>query len=100
MCELLVGLGDVDLVGIGDGGGEGPLQVAIRSRRPRPSCEGCGERVWSKGYRTAVLVDLRGVRPAGASAVAETSLDVSESWVCASARSSNRTLRLVQNGRC
>lgn len=58
MCELLVGLGDVELVGVDDGGGVGPLGVVIRSGRPRPVCDGCGGRVWSKGERTVVLVDL------------------------------------------
>jgi len=58
MCELLVGLGEVDLVGIDDGGEGTPLVVVIRSRRPRPTCDACGGWVWSKGYRTVVLVDL------------------------------------------
>jgi len=58
MCELLVGLGEVDLVGIDDGGEGAPLVVVIRSRRPRPMCEGCGGGVWSKGERSVVLVDL------------------------------------------
>ena len=58
MCEKLVGLGDVELVGIDDLGEGVPIGVVIRSRKPRPVCEGCGGRVWSKGYRTAVLVDL------------------------------------------
>ncbi len=58
MCELLVGLGDVDLEGIDERGENGPLVVVIRSRQPRPTCEDCGGGVWSKGYRTAVLVDL------------------------------------------
>ena len=58
MCEKLVGVGEVDLVGIGDAGEGSPLQVVIRSRKPRPSCGACGGRVWSKGFRTAVLVDL------------------------------------------
>ena len=48
--------------------------VVIPSGRPCPVCEGCGGWLWSKGYRTAVLVD----RPAGSSAVAEASLDVPE----------------------
>ena len=55
---LLVGLGDVDLVGIDDLGEGAPLEVVIRSRKARPSCEGCGGSVWSKGYRSVVLVDL------------------------------------------
>ena len=58
MCEKLVGLGDVDLVGINDSGEGAPLGVVIRSRKPRPSCEACGGPVWSKGERTVVLVDL------------------------------------------
>ena len=58
MCEKLVGLGDVDLVGIDDRGEGEPLEVVIRSRRPRPACDGCGSQVWSKGYRSVVLVDL------------------------------------------
>ena len=58
MCEKLVGLGDVDLVGINEWGEGAPLGVVIRSRKPRPLCEGCGGPVWSKGHRTVVLVDL------------------------------------------
>ena len=58
MCELLVGLGEVDLVGINDSGEGAPLEVVIRSRKARPVCEACGGRVWSKGYRTVVLVGL------------------------------------------
>ena len=48
----------MDLVGIDDSGERTPIGVVIRSRKARPTCEGCGGRVWSKGYRTAVLVDL------------------------------------------
>ena len=58
MCELLVGLGDVDLAGVGDLGADVPLEVVIRSRKPRPVCLGCGGSVWSKGYRSVVLVEL------------------------------------------
>ena len=58
MCELLVGLGDVELEGVNDLGEGVPLEVVIRSRRPRPMCGACGGRVWSKGYRSVVLVDL------------------------------------------
>ena len=49
MCEKLVGLGDVDLVGINDSGEQPPIGVVIRSRKARPTCEACGGRVWSKG---------------------------------------------------
>ena len=58
MCELLVGLGDVDVVGVDDGGEGEPLVVVIRSRRSRPVCGACGGSVWSKGCRRVVLVDL------------------------------------------
>ena len=58
MSEKLVGLGDVELVGVDESGEGEPLVVVIRSRLARPTCEGCGGRVWSKGYRTVVLVDL------------------------------------------
>ena len=53
-CEVLVGLGKVDLVGIEELSGD-RLRVTIRSRGPRPLC---GERVWSKGDRLVRLVDL------------------------------------------
>ena len=58
MCEKLVGLGDVDLVGVDDSGEGAPLGVVIRCCKRRPSCEVCGGLVWSKGYRSVVLVDL------------------------------------------
>ena len=32
--------------------------MVIRSRKARPVCEACGGGVWSKGYRSVVLVDL------------------------------------------
>ena len=56
MCELLVGLGEIDVVCIDDG--KGPLGVTVRTRTPRPVCEGCGGWVWSKGERVVRLVDL------------------------------------------
>ena len=58
MCEKLVGLGEVDLVGINDLGEGARLEVVIRSRKARPLCESCSGPVWSKGYRSVVLVDL------------------------------------------
>ena len=57
MCEVLVGLGEVDLVGVEELAGD-RLRVTIRSRGPRPVCEGCGGRVWSKGDQPVRLVDL------------------------------------------
>ena len=49
MCEKLVGVGEIDLVGINDLGEGAPLEVAIRSHKPRPFCESCGGPVCSKG---------------------------------------------------
>ena len=57
MCELLVGLGEVDLAGVEELAGD-RLRVTIRSRGPRPVCGECGGRVWSKGDRLVRLVDL------------------------------------------
>ena len=57
MCELLVGLGEVDLVGVEELAGE-LLGVTIRSGGARPVCEGCGGSVWSKGDQLVRLVDL------------------------------------------
>ena len=48
MCELLVGLGAVDVLGVVDEP-SAPLVVHVRTRtRSRPVCSGCGGLVWSK----------------------------------------------------
>lgn len=57
MCELVVGLGEMDLVGVEKLAG-GRLAVTVRSRGPRPLCGGCGGGVWSKGEKLVRLVDL------------------------------------------
>ena len=77
MCEVVVGLGEVDLVGVEELPGD-RLRVTIRSRGPRPVCEGCGGRVWSKGDRVVRLVDLLAFgRPVQyAATVAQTPLDL------------------------
>ena len=41
MCELLIGLPDVQLLGVIDVVGE-PMVVVIEQRMPRPSCPNCG----------------------------------------------------------
>ena len=65
VCERLVGLGDVEVLGVDDEAGE-PLRVHIRSRAPRPDCEVCGGPLWSDGEREVELVDLPAFgRPAG-----------------------------------
>ncbi len=57
MCELLVGLGDVGVLGVEDEPAA-PLGVHVRCRSARPSCAGCGGSLWSLGERRVVLVDL------------------------------------------
>ena len=57
MCELLVGLGDVEVLSVADNEGE-PLRVHVRRGGARPPCGGCGQRLWSDGERAVVLVDL------------------------------------------
>ena len=65
VCELIVGLGDVDVLGVEDVAGE-PLVVHIRCRGARPRCGGCGGVVWSKGSELVGLVDLPAFgRPVG-----------------------------------
>ena len=56
VCEVLVGLGDVEVLGVDDEPAA-PLGVRIRTRR-RPPCGGCGGAVWSKGTSPVRLVDL------------------------------------------
>ena len=41
VCELLVGLGDVEVLGVDDEAGR-PLRVHVRCRTERPRCAGCG----------------------------------------------------------
>lgn len=56
MCELLVGLPDAEVLGVG----EWPswLRIVIRPRRRRPSCAGCGASPHDHGRRPVELVDL------------------------------------------
>jgi transposase len=57
MCELLVGLSDVDIVGVDDPE-PGWLVVVIAAREQRPNCERCGSPAWVKDHREVDLVDL------------------------------------------
>ena len=50
VCELSVGLGDVEVLGVEDAAGE-PLGVHIRRRSLRPPCGSCGGPLWSDGER-------------------------------------------------
>jgi len=57
VCELMLGLGDVEVLGVDDDAGE-PLRVRIRCRAPRPGCAACGGRLRSDGERAMELVGL------------------------------------------
>ena len=57
VCELLVGLGDVTVLGAVDEP-DGPVIVHVETRADRPSCPGCGGSVWAKDQRPVELVDL------------------------------------------
>ena len=56
MCELLIGLPDVDVNGVGDW----PhwLRIAITPRAGRPACSGCRGAVWLHDRVDVELVDL------------------------------------------
>jgi transposase len=57
MCELLVGLPAVRVLGVDDDPG-GPLRVHLETRDVRPSCERCAGVVVVKDRPTVELVDL------------------------------------------
>lgn len=57
MCELLVGLPDIDVIGV-DGPEPGRLVVVVAVRESRPSCGRCGTAAWVKDRREVDLVDL------------------------------------------
>jgi transposase len=57
MCELLVGLPDVDVIGVDDAE-PGRLVVVVEPREARPVCERCGTLAWVKDRREVDLVDL------------------------------------------
>lgn len=56
MCELLVGLPDVNVLGVHDSGER--ITVVIETRGPRPACVGCGVPGWVKDRNDVLLVDL------------------------------------------
>ena len=55
MCELLVGLPAVNVLGVEDAG---LLRVSVETAAERPRCGGCGGRVWVKDRPVVALVDL------------------------------------------
>ena len=54
--EIIVGLGDVEVLGVDES--VGLLRVHVRRRTPRPPCWVCGGSLWSHGERVVELVDL------------------------------------------
>ena len=57
ICELLVGLPDVNVLGVIDAAGK-PVRVVIETRGPRPTCTGCAGAVLIKDRPEVELVDL------------------------------------------
>lgn len=57
MCALLVGLPDVNVIGVEDDDGQ-PLRVHVETTAEFAGCAGCGTKAWSKGRRRVELVDL------------------------------------------
>jgi transposase len=58
VCEILVGLPDVDVLGVDDPPGDAPLVVHIQSRGPAAACPRCGRTGWVKQRPVVVLTDL------------------------------------------
>jgi len=57
VCELLVGLPEVNVLGVDDDA-DGPLRVHVEARAGRPVCPRCGGPVWRKDRDRVMLVDL------------------------------------------
>ena len=58
VCELIVGLPDVNVLGVEDLGAGRPLRLHIECRGPRPACEECGSPADVKDRPQVELVDL------------------------------------------
>jgi transposase len=58
MCELLVGLPDMAVVGVDDGEGGGPVRVLVESRVEGAWCRECGVRARVKDRPVVELIDL------------------------------------------
>ena len=61
VCELLVGLPDVNVLGVEDLAG-GPIRVHVECRTPRPGCRECRTVPVVKDRPAVELVDLARVR--------------------------------------
>ena len=58
VCELLVGLGDVNVLGVDGDVAESPIRIHIETRRRRPDCSRCGTPAVVKDRPVVELVDL------------------------------------------
>jgi transposase len=58
VCELLVGLPEVNVLGVVDGAGDESIRFQVESRLERPVCSGCGAAGWVKDRPEIELVDL------------------------------------------
>lgn len=58
VCELIVGLPDVNVLGVEDDGVGLPLRLYVESRTPRPACDGCGTLAEVKDRPQVELADL------------------------------------------
>ncbi len=58
VCELIVGLPDVNVLGVEDLGADAPLRLHIESRGPRRACEECGVAAEVKDRPRVELADL------------------------------------------
>jgi transposase len=58
VCELLVGLPDVNVLGVDDFDPDEPLRVHVETRGPRPNCPQCATPVVVKERPVVELVDL------------------------------------------
>jgi len=57
VCELLVGLPDVNVLGVVDDAGA-PIVLHVEQRSLRPECPACGRDAWLKDRPEVLLVDL------------------------------------------
>lgn len=58
VCELIVGLPDVNVLGVDDVGAGSPLRLHFETRGLRPVCDECGSRAEVKDRPRVELVDL------------------------------------------
>lgn len=76
MCQLLVGLGDVTVLGVKDDWVDRPLEVHIQRPAHREVCGGCGAGGVARGSREVVFVNPALIRPPDPAGVAQAPLVV------------------------